>query len=129
MNSYKKNQNRICSGLYDESYCKGKPDFFQDVREKIFAYNRKGVNFFKGLLFVLLLFAGLKISVKLLYPSNLIVRIWDGFYSLKRESLDLLVTGSSHAFSTFDPSIILEETGMENYILASQSDHHGSLWD
>lgn len=79
------------------------------------------INFFKGLLFVLLLFAGLKISVKLLYPSNLIVRIWDGFYSLKRESLDLLVTGSSHAFSTFDPSIILEETGMENYILASHS--------
>lgn len=79
------------------------------------------INFFKGFLFVLLLFAGLKISVKLLYSPNLIVRIWDGFYSLKKGSVDLLVVGSSHAFATFDPSVILEETGMENYILASNS--------
>lgn len=79
------------------------------------------INISKGLIFVLLFFAALKISCMLLYPSNLIVRIWSGFYSLKRETVDLLVVGSSHAYATFDPSVISDETGMESYILASNS--------
>lgn len=77
--------------------------------------------FIKGLLFVMLFFVSLKISVMLLYPSNLIVRTWSGFYSLKRGTVDLLVVGSSHAYASFDPSVILDETGMESYILASNS--------
>lgn len=77
--------------------------------------------FIKGLLFVLLFFAGLRISVVLLYPVSSIVRTWSGFYSLKRGSVDLLVVGSSHAYATFDPSVIYDETGMESYILASNS--------
>lgn len=78
-------------------------------------------NFLKGLLFALLFLVGLKAVVFLLYPSNLIVRTWKCFYALKKETVDLLVVGSSHAYASFDPDIIMNETGMNSYILASNS--------
>lgn len=77
--------------------------------------------FFKGLFFILLLLTGLHLSVLLLYPSNIIIRTWQGFYDLKRGEAELLVVGSSHAYATFDTSVIFEETDMESYILASNS--------
>ena len=77
--------------------------------------------FLKGLLFVLLLLAGLRLSVLLLYPSNIIIRTWEGFYALKKGEVELLVAGSSHAYATFDTSVIFSETGMRSYILASNS--------
>ncbi len=77
--------------------------------------------FLKGLCFVLLFLAGLRASVLLLYPSNTAVRTWQRFYTLKRGEVDLLVVGSSHAYATFDPSVISQVTGMESYILASHS--------
>lgn len=75
----------------------------------------------KGLCFVVFLLAGLKASVLLLYPSNIITRTWHRFYTLKKGEVDILVVGSSHAYSTFDPSVISRETGMNSYILASNS--------
>lgn len=75
----------------------------------------------KGLCFVLVLLVGLKTAVLLLYPSNAIIRTWRCFYTLKKGEVDMLVVGSSHAFSSFDPSVISDETGMNAYILASNS--------
>lgn len=75
----------------------------------------------KGLCFVVLLLIGMKVSVLLLYPSNAIIRTWGGFYHLKKGAVDLLVVGNSHAYASFDPSVILQETGMNSYILASNS--------
>lgn len=77
--------------------------------------------FLKGLLFVLLLLAGLKISVLLLYPSNAIIRTWQRFYALEKGEVELLVVGNSHAYSSFDTSVISQVTGMESYLLASNS--------
>lgn len=57
----------------------------------------------------------------LLYPSNTITRTWHRFYTLKKGEVDILVVGSSHAYSTFDPSVISGMTGMKSYILASNS--------
>lgn len=75
----------------------------------------------RGLCFFLIFLVGLKASVLLLYPSNIITRTWHRFYTLKRGEVDILVVGSSHAYSTFNPSIIFRETGMNSYILASNS--------
>lgn len=74
-----------------------------------------------GLCFFLLFLVGLKASVLLLYPSNSITRTWHRFYTLEKGEVDLLVVGSSHAYSSFDPSVIFRETGMDCYILASNS--------
>lgn len=78
-------------------------------------------NFLKGLLFAVFFFVGLKAAVLLLYPSNIIIRTWSHFYTLKRGTVDLLVVGSSHAYASFNPSVIASETGMNSYILASNS--------
>lgn len=75
----------------------------------------------EGLCFVLLLLVGLKVSVLLLYPSNAAIRTWQHFYTLKRGEMDILVVGSSHAYSTFDPAVISQIAGMDSYILASNS--------
>lgn len=77
--------------------------------------------FLKGLVFVLLLLAGLRMSVLLLYPSNEIVRTWHHFYTLDKGEVELLVAGSSHAYATFDPAVISRTTGMSSYLLASNS--------
>ena len=75
----------------------------------------------KGLIFVLLLIAGLRVSVLLLYPSNEIVRTWHRFYALDKGEVELLVAGSSHAYATFDPAVISRTTGMNCYLLTSNS--------
>lgn len=75
----------------------------------------------KGVCFVLLLLGGLKVSVMLLYPSTAIIRTWHCFYALEKGEVDMLVAGSSHAYATFDPAVISQETGMNSYILASNS--------
>lgn len=74
-----------------------------------------------GLCFFLIFLVGLKTMVVLLYPSNTITRTWHRFYTLKKGEVDLLVVGSSHAYATFDPSVISQMTGLESYILASNS--------
>lgn len=78
-------------------------------------------HFMKGLFFCLLFLAGWKAAVLLLYPSNEIVRTWHGFYALEKGGAQVLVVGSSHAYATFDPSVIARTTGMSSYILASNS--------
>lgn len=75
----------------------------------------------KGLLFILLLAAGLKFLLLLLYPPAEPFRTWQKFYSLEKGETDILVVGSSHAYATFDPSVILRTTGMSSFILASNS--------
>lgn len=77
--------------------------------------------FLAGLCFVVVFLIGLKVSVMLLYPSNVITRTWHCFYTLEKGEVDMLVVGSSHAYATFDPSIILRTTGMDSYILAGNS--------
>lgn len=77
--------------------------------------------FLKWLLFILLFLAGLKVWTLLLYPSNHIIYTWRRFYALEKGEAQVLVVGSSHAFSTFDPSVISQITGMSSYILASNS--------
>ena len=77
--------------------------------------------FLKGLVFVLFLLAGLRISVLLLYPSNGIFRTWRRFYALKDGEAQILVVGSSHAYSTFDPAVILRTTGKSSYLLSTNS--------
>lgn len=81
----------------------------------------RGKYFVKGLLFVLFLLVGLRVVVLLLYPSNAIVRTWHRFYALKEGEAQILVVGSSHAYSTFDPEVIDRITGKSSYILASNS--------
>lgn len=74
-----------------------------------------------GLCFSLFLLVGLKAAVLLLYPSNAITRTWHRFYTLEKGEVDMLVVGSSHAYATFNPAVISRVTGMDSYILASNS--------
>ena len=75
----------------------------------------------KGLLFVLLLLAGLRLTTVLLYPPNDIIRTWQRFYALEEGEAQILVVGSSHAYSTFDPEVVSRMTGKSCYILATNS--------
>lgn len=55
------------------------------------------------------------------YPSNSITECWDAFYKQDRNSIDTLIVGSSHAYSSFSPEIISESLGGKTFILASNS--------
>lgn len=77
--------------------------------------------FLKGLVFLLLFFVALKTAVRLLYPSSMGMRVWQRFYTLEKGEVELLVLGSSHAYSTFDPAVIREVTGKNSYNLATNS--------
>ncbi len=104
---------RLCSVL---EFLRGKGIIYRDIKP-----SNCLIQFLKGLLFILILLAGLKAAVLLLYPSNEIVRTWQRFYALEKGEVELLVVGSSHAYSTFDTSVIFQTTGMESYILATNS--------
>lgn len=81
----------------------------------------QGKNFFKLVLFMVLFFIFLHTAVLLLYPSNAIYRTWQRFYRLPRGEVDILIVGNSHAYSSFNPEIVLEMTEQNSYILASNS--------
>lgn len=56
----------------------------------------------------------------LLYPTNDIIRNWKAFYAQDENSIDLLIVGSSHAYSSFNIDMF-SENGERAYILASNS--------
>lgn len=72
-------------------------------------------------LFLLLLVNGVMKISELLYPSNDIIRNWQAFYAQEKNSIDLLVVGSSHAYSSFDTAMLDEILDEKTYILASNS--------
>lgn len=86
---------------------------------KIQAMNIK--MYIKAVVFMLLVAMGIELSVRLLYPMNDIVRNWHSFYGLEKQSVDVLIIGSSHAFCSFDTALFEENTGKNAYILASNS--------
>lgn len=73
------------------------------------------------LLLAVMLFAGMERASDFLYPSNDITRNWQSFYALEKNSVDLLVVGSSHAYASFDRQIFKEVLGQRTYTLASNS--------
>lgn len=77
---------------------------------------------YSALLFFLLLLpiSVMKVS-ELFYSSNDIFRNWQAFYALEKNSIDLLIVGSSHAYSSFDVDLLDEALGEKTYILASNS--------
>ncbi len=48
------------------------------------------------------------------------------YYGLPRDTVDVLVVGSSHAYKHIDPSVLYEEEGISAYILGSDSQ---PLWN
>lgn len=64
---------------------------------------------------------GIEMMADILYPSNDIVHNWKSFYIQEKNSIDVLIVGSSHAFASFDVEMMEEETGKHTYILASNS--------
>lgn len=75
----------------------------------------------KLLVFSALLLIGIRISTLLLYPYNDIVRNWMNFYTLDKNTVDILIVGSSHAYASFDSVKMTEQTGEKTYILGSNS--------
>lgn len=55
------------------------------------------------------------------YPSNQITIGWEAFYKQEKNSIDTLIVGSSHAYSSFSPEIVSETMGGKTFILASNS--------
>ena len=74
-----------------------------------------------GLVFLLVLALGVETAATILYPMNDITKNWFHFYRQEKNSIDLMIMGSSHAYSSFDPALFEEETGKKTYILASNS--------
>ena len=42
------------------------------------------------------------------------------FYNVEKNSLDIMFFGSSHSYSTFNPTVIEEQTGLKSYNFATQ---------
>jgi hypothetical protein len=53
---------------------------------------------------------------------------WNEFYSLEKNSVDILFLGSSHSYCTFDPLIVEEETGLSGYQLGMPLQHLDSTY-
>lgn len=67
------------------------------------------------------LFRGMSRVSELLYPPNDIMKNWQSFYAQEKNSIDVLIVGSSHAYSSFDPRIFQEILDKNTYILATNS--------
>ena len=73
------------------------------------------------LLFLFLLPNALMLASELLYPANDTFRNWQAFYAQEKDSIDLLIVGGSHAYSSFDLDILDEALDQKAFILASNS--------
>ena len=91
----------------------------------------------KALIFLLLLAFLLHGANTLLLPKNYaLTSDWpassntEGVYRLERNSLDLLILGSSKAYTAFVPQILYDEYGMRAYNLGTdlQSPHMSYYW-
>lgn len=58
-----------------------------------------------------------------LYPRNGMIK---NFYKLPNDSVDVLVLGSSNAYSNINPAIIYNETGLKSYLLCGSGQ---PLWN
>lgn len=77
--------------------------------------------FVKITVFLIIFIIGIQFTEKYMYPANGTTRNWDSFYALERNTIDCLIIGSSHAYSSFNTDILFQETGENAYILASNS--------
>lgn len=82
----------------------------------IFNFKIARAGLFSLLSVVLLLLTG-----NLLEERDDIKKRWDSFYGLPKNSLDILVLGNSHAYSTYDPDILDVICGTNSFVLASNS--------
>lgn len=55
------------------------------------------------------------------YPNNGITMNWISFYSQEKNSIDVMIMGNSHAYSTFNTDMLNEQLKKKHYILASNS--------
>ncbi len=66
-------------------------------------------------------FVSMALVISLLCPLNDIIRNWRSFYGQSPQSVETLIVGSSHAYSSFNTAMFEEKTGKTAYILASNS--------
>ncbi len=71
--------------------------------------------------FCLLFFICLNGYQLLSYKYDNIQKRWDYFYELPPKSLDILILGNSHAYSSYSPDIIDAICGTNSFVLASNS--------
>lgn len=77
--------------------------------------------FIYAVVFLLILMIGIRLAALLLYPSDMIIHNWYDFYHTPRQSVDILIVGNSHAYSSFDTAMFEEKEGKNTYILATNS--------
>ena len=46
-------------------------------------------------------------------------KLIEQFYTLPKDSVDVLIVGSSHAYRNIDPNVLYEESGITSYVLGS----------
>lgn len=74
-----------------------------------------------GMISFLVIVGSMETISDVLYPQNDIVNNWRSFYSLEKDSVDILIVGSSHAYSSFNTEIFQQNLNRNTYILASNS--------
>ncbi len=74
-----------------------------------------------ALFFTLFLFLALSGFGRILYENDDTQKRWNYFYDLPENSLEILILGNSHAYSTYSPNIIDAICETNSYVLASNS--------
>ena len=81
------------------------------MESKVRKFNIKAAGIaIKLLCFLLLAVLGCRGCVTMFYPMNDISCNWLAFYAQERNSVDTLIVGSSHAYSSFDPAAFRERS-------------------
>ena len=60
-----------------------------------------------------------QVSAILLHKSGSEIDMIHSFYKLKRNSLDAICLGSSHAYYSFQPNVLWEEYGLTSYVMGT----------
>ena len=83
---------------------------------------KKLIRFTAFLLIAAVIFAGLD----RLFTRKTLDGWWNittkthGFFNTEEDTLDVVFCGSSHAYASFNPLVIGEETGLSSYVIATQ---------
>lgn len=86
----------------------------------------KNVRFFCSALAFLALLTLILIPLSRLLARKSLALPWDtttkisGFYNEERDQFEVMFFGSSHAYATFSPLELWEETGVKSYVFATQ---------
>lgn len=82
----------------------------------------------KAIVFIILVVMTFSFTKKILMKKSNQTNLWEAFYNLPKNELDILFLGSSHSYYSYNPKIIFHKTNLNTFNLSTASQQIDQLY-